>query len=155
MITRFVHPIVLFHFIISIYLICQFHVIPCDLREHIKLKPYKLGFGNIPLKQPQIRVLIRFQSFVTFLAFAIQPIYHRAIHHHEICHHLSSLVQSEISAVLIPSFLAVQTLSAVSGESKALFRAIIFNILEKYFGDILQWIKRNCAILPDQCLFYK
>ena len=103
----------------------------------------KLGFGNIPLKQPQIRVLIRFQSFVTFLAFAIQPIYHRAIHHHEICHHLSSLVQSEISAVLIPSFLAVQTLSAVSGESKALFRAIIFNILKKYFGDILQWIKKK------------
>ena len=40
-------------------------------------------------------------------------------------------------------FLAVQTLYAVSGESKALFRAITSNIFKKYFGDILQLIKKK------------
>ena len=139
MITRFVHPIVLFHFIISIYLICQFHFIPCDLKEHIT----KIGIWQYSLKtttdQSSYQIPIICDLFglcnSTNLSSRNSPPWNLS----------SSFVTCTVRDICGANtlFLAVQTLSAVSGESKALFRAIIFNILKKYFGDILQWIKKK------------
>ena len=99
---------------------------------------------NIRIWEPQIRVLIRFQPSVTFLAFAIHP-----IHHHEIYHHRSSLVQSEISAVLPPSFLLFKLCAQCQGNQRLSSEQSCLIFSKNILGTYCNWYKRNCAILTD------